>query len=143
MASLAITGAAGAFAAAAVALKGAVEVQTHFKWDNNVLARQGEGVLTKPSDASRLQQQRAGGIKGVGADEDKEPSFMDKVPRREVQGDFRSEYKTSQGTSFTNNTSSLDDILAAVPKKANGTSEYQKIARPKPKPTSISNRFGG
>jgi len=68
MASLAITGAAGAFAAAAVALKGAVEVQTHFKWDNNVLARQGEGMLAKPSDASRQQQQRAGGIKGVGVE---------------------------------------------------------------------------
>mmetsp|Transcript_39969 Transcript_39969/g.159041 ORF Transcript_39969/g.159041 Transcript_39969/m.159041 type:complete len:109 (-) Transcript_39969:389-715(-) len=105
MASLAITGAAGAFAAAAVALKGAVEVQTHFKWDNNVLARQGEGMLAKPSDASRQQQQRAGGIKGVGVE--KEPSFMDKVPKREVLGDFRSDYKTSQGTSFTNNTSSL------------------------------------
>lgn len=69
MASFAVAGAAGLFGVVGVVLKGAVEVQTHFKVDNNVLARQGEGLLSKPSDSDRLQRQKAGGIKKAGSEE--------------------------------------------------------------------------
>mmetsp|Transcript_11257 Transcript_11257/g.34454 ORF Transcript_11257/g.34454 Transcript_11257/m.34454 type:complete len:145 (+) Transcript_11257:183-617(+) len=140
MASFAIAGAAGVLGAAGVVLKGAVEVQTVFKWENNVLARQGEGMgMGVPSQDLTLQRQKAGGIKGANSNEG--PSYANKVPKRSVQGDIRANYLTPKGNSFTNNTSTLDDILAKVPNKGTyGTPEYRQIARPRPKETSISNR---
>jgi hypothetical protein len=98
-------------------------------FQSNVLARQGMSVPQEAGAGERLARQRAGGIKG-GTDGD-DPQYMSKVPRKALAGDTRKQHLVTRG-SATSSKGILDDILAKVPRKANGTGDYQRAIRPVP-----------
>mmetsp|Transcript_12827 Transcript_12827/g.34531 ORF Transcript_12827/g.34531 Transcript_12827/m.34531 type:complete len:163 (+) Transcript_12827:147-635(+) len=98
---------------------------------NNVLARQGRGVPDMPGAGDKLARQRAAGIKG-GVETREQPSFLDKVPNKGIRGNLKENYTVGKLGNATSSQGNLPDILAKVPKKPNGTPEYQRIARPPP-----------
>ncbi|KAA8491764.1 hypothetical protein FVE85_8246 [Porphyridium purpureum] len=99
---------------------------------NNVLARQGRGAPLMPGSEKKIQDQKAGGVKG-GIETQAAPSYMAKVPSKPATGDLRFEYQESPGPNFLSSQGNLNDILSKVPKKPYGAAAYQKHAyRPQP-----------
>jgi hypothetical protein len=97
---------------------------------SNALARQGQSLVGSEGEIERSARQRAAGIGGAVPESD-EPSYMDNVPKKAVAGDTRGKYVQTRG-SATSSRGILSDILAKVPRRANGTDEYKEIARPRP-----------
>eukprot|EP00184_Porphyridium_aerugineum_P004190 CAMPEP_0184699036 /NCGR_PEP_ID=MMETSP0313-20130426/5447_1 /TAXON_ID=2792 /ORGANISM="Porphyridium aerugineum, Strain SAG 1380-2" /LENGTH=149 /DNA_ID=CAMNT_0027158059 /DNA_START=55 /DNA_END=504 /DNA_ORIENTATION=- len=147
MAGIVAVGGVSMFMAGAMGLKamsdyqhmrsGACEVARAdvFMVNNNVLARQGEGIPSMPEgERAKIEKQKAAGIRG-GVKRDG-PTFLEKVPSKPVAGDPRMKYMGigKQGTNPFNTQGNLTDILAKVPTKAHGASaEYQASVRPEPR----------
>lgn len=126
--------AAGAGAAAVVpllpvALKAVGEV--HRVLMSDALARQGLGPVGPAGALERSARQRAAGVPRPGI-ASSEPNYLDRVPKRPVAGDKRREYEVGGLGNATSSRGLLDDVLAKVPRKLNGTAEYKRINRPNP-----------
>lgn len=113
-------------------LKAASELH-HTFLTSDVLSRQGESVPSLPGLGDKLSRQRASGVRGNTSDDDG-PSWLKKVPKKNVTGDLRKVYDVGARGNATSSQGNMEDILLKVPNKGSyGTEQYKRIARPEPR----------